>query len=108
MHTLTADELNRQPQQLVEGALRGEALLVTQGGQPVFMAVPLGKGLETQQVRLELAAALYDNEQISLGLAARMAGFSHSDMIDELGRRGIATIRLSLGELERDLAAFGG
>ena len=39
---------------------------------------------------------------------ARIAGLAYSEMIDELGRRGIATIRLAPGELERELAAFGG
>lgn len=107
MHTLTTDEMNPQPQQLLDGALRGETVLVTRGGEPVFMAVPLGKGLVSRLVRLELAAALFDSEQISLGLAARIAGLGHSDMIDELGRRGIATIRLAPGDLQRELAAFG-
>lgn len=107
MHTLTTEELQRQPQQLLEDALRGETALVTRDGYPVFMTVPLGKGLETRTARMELAVALFDSEQISLGLAARMAGLSHSDMIDELGRRGIASIRLAPGDLERELAAFG-
>ena len=44
---------------------------------------------------------------ISLGKAARISGLSYSEMIDELGRRDIATIRLGPGELERELAAFG-
>jgi predicted HTH domain antitoxin len=50
---------------------------------------------------------LYDREQISLGRAAEIAGLAYADMMDELGRRGIATIRLRPGELERELAAFG-
>jgi predicted HTH domain antitoxin len=50
---------------------------------------------------------LYVHEQISLGVAARIAGVSYSEMIDELGRRDIAVIRLEPGELERELAEFG-
>jgi predicted HTH domain antitoxin len=107
MHTLTTEELARQPQQLLDDAQRGEAALVTRDGEPVLLAVPMGKGLESQTVRLELAAALYDREQISLGLAARIAGLSYSEMIDELGQRAIPVIRLAPGELERELAAFG-
>jgi predicted HTH domain antitoxin len=58
------------------------------------------------EILVELAAHLYDSEQISLGMAARIAGLSYSGMIDELGRREISVIRLEPGELERELAAF--
>ena len=105
MHTLTAEELKQQPQQLIDGAQRGEPAIVTVGGEPVMMAWPLGKGSDAMLV--DLAATLFDREQISLGLAARIAGLSYSEMIDELGRRQIDVIRLEPGELERELAAFG-
>ncbi|MCC7100208.1 MAG: UPF0175 family protein [Rubrivivax sp.] len=107
MHTLTAEDLARQPQRLLDGAARGEASLVTRAGEPVLLAVPLGAGVDTREVRLELAARLYERQQISLGVAARISGLSYSEMIDALGARGIATIRLEPGELERELAAFG-
>ena len=107
MHTLTFEDVARQPQRLLEDAERGEASLVTRSGQPVMLAAPLADGLDAREIRLELAARLYDHEQISLGVAARTAGVSYSEMIDELGRRDIAVIRLEPGELERELAAFG-
>ena len=106
MHTLTADELKRQPQQLIDNAQRGETAIVTIAGEPVMMTVPLGKGIDSRAMLVDLAATLFDCEQISLGLAARFAGLSYSEMIDELGRREIAVIRLEPGELERELAAF--
>ena len=107
MHTLTDDDLKREPQQLLDDALRGEPAIVTVAGEPVMMIVPLGKGIEVPAVRLELATMLFDREQVSLGTAARMAGLSISEMIDEFGRRDIAVIRLAPRDLERELAAFG-
>lgn len=107
MRTITADDLNRQPQRLIEDAQRGDSAIVTVAGEPVLLALPLGKGLDSQPVVLEMAVTLFDREQISLGLAARLAGLSYSEMIDELGRRGVAVIRLQPEELERELAAFG-
>ena len=106
MHTLTVEDVAIDPQRLLEDAERGESSLVTRAGQPVMLAVPLAIGLDAREVRLELAARLYDHEQISLGVAARIAGLAYSEMIDELGRRDIAIIRLEPGELERELAAF--
>ena len=79
---------------------------MTRAGQPVMLAVPLVGGLASREVRLELAAHLYDQEQISLGVAARIAGLAYSEMVDALGRRDMAVIRMQPGELERELAAF--
>ena len=108
MHTLTDEELNRQPQQLIDDARRGEPALVTSGGEPVLLAVPLGKGIESQAVRLEFAVGLYEREQISLGLAARIAGLFYDEMIHELGRRGIPAIRYTSDELDKELEHLRG
>ena len=103
MHTLTADELNREPQQLLDDAQRGEPALVTRDGEPVLLSVPLGKGIESQAVRIEFAVNLFDREQISLGLAAQIAGLSYSEMIDECGRRQIPVVRYGTDELAKEL-----
>jgi predicted HTH domain antitoxin len=107
MHTLTDDDIRRERTQLLDDAQRGQVTVVTTQGHALLMTVPLDKGAPAPGALLELAATLYHNEQISLGRAAEIAGLAYVDMMDELGRRGIATIRLRPGELERELAAFG-
>lgn len=107
MHTLTIDDFTREPQRLLDEARRGEVAVVTDGGQPVLLSVPLERGAPIQDTLIELAAQLYDKELITLERAARIAGLSYSRTIDEFGRRGIATIRQTPEELERELAAFG-
>ena len=108
MYTLTADDLYHAPGSLVAGAQRGEPAIVTVAGTPVMMTVPLGTGMGVQTALIDLAATLFDREQISLGTAARIAGLAYGEMIDELGRRKIAVIRAGPGDLERELAAFSG
>lgn len=103
MHTLTTDDLNRQPQQLIDDAQRGVPALVLRDGVPLLLSVPLGKGMESQAVRLEFAVNLYGQDQISLGLAARIAGCSNSEMIDEFGRRGMAVVRYDTDDLTQEL-----
>lgn len=103
MHTLTDNEVSRQPQQLLADAMRGEPSLVTHDGQPLFMTIPMGVGLEAREVRLELAVTLFDRDQISVGVAARIAGVSISDMIDELGRRKIPVARYDDDEFAEEL-----
>lgn len=107
MHTLTDEDLQREPHQLLAEARRGQITVVTTNGRPVMLAVPLADGVPMRSALLDLAAALYDREEISLGTAARIAGLSYSEMIDELGRREIDTIRITPEELERELAAWG-
>ena len=45
--------------------------------KPVMLAVPLAGGLDGREVRLELVARLNDYEQMSLGVAVRIAGQIH-------------------------------
>jgi predicted HTH domain antitoxin len=107
MHTLTDQEIKRNPLGPFEGALRGESTLVLADGHAVMMAVPLGGHGSTSATLLDLAAQLYDSQEVSLGRAAEIAGLAYGDMVDELGRRGIATLRMQAGDLEREVAAFG-
>ncbi len=103
MHTVTLEQLLAQPESLPTNAKRGQAALVVEDGQPIFMAVPMGKGLEAREVRLELALGLFDREQVSIAIAARIAGLSISEMIDELGRRQIPVVRYSPDELQQEM-----
>lgn len=103
MHTLTTDQMRTQPQSLLSDAKRGEPALVVENGQPILMTVPMGQGLEAREVRLELALGLFDREQISIGIAARIAGLTISEMIDELGKRQIPVVRYSEDELQEEM-----
>ena len=76
---------------------------MTRDGEPVFMAVPMGASLDVQKVRLEIAVSLFDREQISIGVASCIAGLSISEMIDELGRRGIPVARCSEEEFAEEM-----
>ncbi len=103
MHTFTDDELTRDPRQLIDDARRGKVAIVTVAGEPVLIALPLGKGVALGTTLVDLAATLFDCEQISLGLAGRIAGLSYSEMIDELSRRQIPVVRYGVGDLDREL-----
>ena len=107
MHTLTAEELQRQPQRLLDDARKGQGDIVLVAGEPLMLTVPLGADAGTPAVLLELAVALYESDQISLGRAAEVAGLPYSRMIDELGRRGIPVVRYSAEDLERELKYVG-
>lgn len=103
MSTLTSEELELQPARLLEDARRGTSDVVTVRGEPVMLTLPLGQAAGSSAERLALAASLYERDVLSLGLAAKVAGLSHSQMIDELGRRQIPVVRYSVEDLDREL-----
>jgi predicted HTH domain antitoxin len=107
MGSISVQQFLAHPDRLLEDAQHGSIALVTQDGEPVLLALPLGRASQSPTVKLELAVALFDRAQLSLGLAAQIAGFSYGEMVDELARRGIPVIRLAPGELDRELAALG-
>jgi predicted HTH domain antitoxin len=107
MHTLTAEELKDQPQRLLDDARNGQGDIVLIEGEPAMLTMPLGANAGTPAALLELAVALYEADQISLGRAAEVAGLAYSQMIDELGSRGIPVVRYSVEDLDRELAYVG-
>lgn len=108
MGSISVQQFLEHPDRVLADACSGSIALVTQDGEPVLLALPLGKGGGSAAVKLELAVALFDREHVSLGLAAQIAGLSYGEMVDELGRRRIPVIRMAPGELDRELAVLGG
>jgi predicted HTH domain antitoxin len=107
MGSISVKQFLEHPEQVLAGTRDGSVALIVQDGEPVLMAVPMGANVDNATMRLELAAALFDRGQISIGVAARIAGLALSEFIDELGRRRIPVIRTTAEDLERELAAFG-
>jgi predicted HTH domain antitoxin len=107
MQTLTTDDLAQHPERLLDDARKGQADIVLSGAEPLMLTVPLGADAGSPEALLELAVALYEADQISLGRAAEVAGLSYSQMIDELGRRGLPVVRYDVEDLERELAHVG-
>lgn len=56
-----------------------------------------------EQARLLLALKLYESGKVSTGLAAKLAGQSHSAFLFTLGRHGLSPFGEQPEELARDL-----
>lgn len=106
MRTFSVRDLRKNTSALLSGAEDGELSIVTMHGTPVFFALPFDETLLRYGVSFALAIKLFDEELISLGRAARLAGLSVSEMIDKLGQYGIAVIRTTDEDLERELRDF--
>ena len=103
MPTFTSEELEQQPERLLDDARRGTSDVVTVHGEPMMLTLPLGQSAGSSAERLALAVALYERDVLSLGLASKVAGLPYSQMNDELGRRQIPVVRYSVQKLDREI-----
>ena len=103
MGSITVENFLEHPDRLLSDAQGGEIAIVTENGEPVLMAIPIGATLDSQRVRLELAVSMFDRELVSIGVAARIAGSTIGEMIDELGRRRIPVARYSQDEFAEEM-----
>lgn len=106
METFTVRDLRERTGDLIRGAEEGKLSVITKHGAPVFVAVPFDETLVREGITVALAVHLFDEEQISLGKAAQLAGMSRSDFTKHLAQMGIAVIRTTSAELEQDIVAF--
>lgn len=60
MHTFSLHDLRDRPNELVRDAQAGKLSIVTQGGEPVFVAVPFDEALLRGGVNAALAVKLFD------------------------------------------------
>ena len=68
------------------------------------LKIDLPLDLSPEEVRLLLAIKLYEAEKVSLGQAAKVAGFSKRAFMEILGRHQIPVFRYSPEDLRQELA----
>ena len=107
MQSFTIRDLRDRTGELVREAESGRLSVVTKHGQPVLVAVPFDETLLREGVAVALATRLFDEEVISLGKAARLAGMGVADFLEHLGRLKIPVARPRSEDLERELHALG-
>ena len=107
MGAISIEQLIKQPAGLIAEAESGQIAIVTKNGRPLFLAVPYDERFAKEDVHVAVAVRLYENEVISLGKAARIAGLSISEFIDRLGALNIPVIRYPAEDLKREIAEFG-
>lgn len=107
MNTFTARELRERTSEVIRHAESGRLSVITKHGKPVFVALPFDELLVREGFGLALSLRLFEQAEISLGKAARLAGMNRQEFMDELHRRKIAISRISETELEDELKGFG-
>jgi predicted HTH domain antitoxin len=106
VETFTIRDLRERTGDLVRGAEAGKLALVTKHGQGVFMAMPFDEDMLRSGVHIALAVKLFDEEVVSLGKAAKLAGVSQIEFINHLGSLKIPIARYAADELTQEVAVF--
>lgn len=106
MDTFTVRDLRERTGELIRDAESGKLSVITKHGRPVFLAVPFDELLIREGIGLALAVRLFQQAEISLGKAARLAGMERQEFMTELARRSIPVTHQSETELEHELEQF--
>ena len=107
MDTFTVRDLRERTGELIRDAESGRLSIITKHGRPVFVAVPFDELLIREGIGLALALRLFQQSDISLGKAARLAGMDRHQFLAELHRQKIPVTDMSESELDDELERFG-
>jgi predicted HTH domain antitoxin len=70
---------------------------------PGELAVELPFNVTSDEAKLAMAVRLFEKGRVSLGQAAKLAGFSKRAFMDILGREGVPIVNYSADELAKEL-----
>lgn len=108
MDAFTVRDLRERTGDLIRDAEAGKLSVVTKHGRPVFVAVPFDEGLVREGLLVALAVRLFEEDVLSIGAAAKLAGIPVPDMLAELAARGVAAVRYPLDELHGEIETARG
>lgn len=106
MDTFTVRDLRERTGELIRDAESGKLSVITKHGRPVFLAVPFDEMLVREGIGLALAVRLFQQADISLGKAARLAGMDRQEFMAELAQHNIPVTNHSETELKNELEQF--
>jgi predicted HTH domain antitoxin len=70
----------------------------------IELQLPENVTISEEEIRMIVAARLFDLGELSSGQAAELAGITKREFIESVGRYGVSIFQYSAEELERDLA----
>ncbi len=106
MKTYSVRDLRNRTGALIRGAEAGHMSIVTKHGRPVLLTIPFDDKLLDQGVRVSLAVHLFDEDVLSQGQAAKLAGLTLAEFFTACAARQVPVVRYAPGELAKELEAI--
>ena len=97
-------DLRQRSGELLRNAEDGRLAMITKHGRPTILAVPFDDRLLEVGVHRSLALHLFEQRQLTLAQAAKVADLTVEDFMDALGSAGVAVVDYPASELEDELA----
>ena len=73
----------------------------------VELKLPEGVKITEDEIRMIIAARLFDLGELSSGQAAKMVGMSRREFLESVGKYGVSIFQYDADELKRDLERLG-
>jgi predicted HTH domain antitoxin len=99
-------ELKDNPTRAVRAARVGPVVITNRDDPEAILLSLRDLGEHEPDVRLGIATALYEQQALSLGRSASLAGISIERFMEHLGSRGIPVFRGTTVDLDGDLASL--
>ena len=71
--------------------------------QTVVLDVPESTEMNVQQIRIFVAAKLYEAGRLNSGLAAEMAGVTRREFLEQIGEYGVSIFDQTIDEVLSDM-----
>ncbi len=101
--TFSVRELRQRSGELLRNAEEGQLAIVTKHGRPTILAVPFDDRLLDVGVHRSLALQLFEQHQLTLAQAAKVADLSVEDFMSLLAKTGTVAVDYPPSELEDEL-----
>lgn len=99
-------DLRSKAGKLIKEAQAGHVSIITTHGRPAAIALPFSARLMEQGAHHHLAATLFEQKQVTLVQAAKIADLSVEEFLDVLRASNIDAVDYSTAELEDEQSVF--
>lgn len=69
----------------------------------IELELPDGVEVDLAELKMMLAAQLYDRGQLAMGIAAALAGLDKRTFMERLGKYGVSIFNYPASDLEKDM-----
>lgn len=99
----SARDVRQRSGELLRGAEQGHVAVITKHGRPAILAVPFDERLLEVGFHRAMALRLFEQRQVTLVQAARLAAATSEEFIALLGEAGISAVDYPPEELDDEV-----